>query len=53
MSSSKLVQVSREIKALCSSQDISFVLVRRSTNGLADFLPKVGVDREYESFFFY
>lgn len=48
----KLVLVVREIRALCSGRDASFVRVRRPVNGVTDFLMKIGVDREHDSVFF-
>lgn len=47
---SKLVLVSREIRALCSGREISFLLVRRSTIGVADILAKWEVDRGLDEF---
>lgn len=49
----KLALAAREIRALCFGQDVSIVLVRRSTNDVADILAKIGVDREHESVFFF
>lgn len=41
----KLLSMEREIRRLYSSMDLSFAYIQQSTNGMADFLAKLGVDR--------
>lgn len=41
----KWIPVVREIQDFCSSMDVVFYFVSKSTNWFADFLAKMGVDR--------
>lgn len=50
----KLLPLSGEVTSLCQDVDYSFLHVWQSTNGLADFLAKIGVLRSklFLDFFF-
>lgn len=41
----KLIILARKISTLCTMREVSFSLIRRSANRVADFLAKWGVDK--------